>query len=245
MATAVYPGSVKTYTDKVNGVNIVDAADINSVQAEVTAIETGVGTSPATTTLGASVGSFTTTPAASLTARVSNLEAGLTSDITSTTFAGATDGSHVGYTLLYTGNYTSAPGALSISGASYAKIVVVVRITTIGSGTGVTLNVNNASTVKYGFFNYTTGVPTAGGGSTAGGSFPISNVLTPASGDTITAEIYNVNGTGAKTCTWVNGAGFGSAIATAGGTITSAVTTLTLQSSAYPSAATYAIYGVK
>jgi len=242
---AVFPGAVKTYTNKIDGTSVVLAADINSVQEEVNAIETAVGINPATTSLGGSVGTFSLTPPSSVAGRLANLEAGLTSDISSSSFNGATDGSHIGYTLLYTGNFTSAPGALSISGTSYAKIVVVVRITS-GAASSVTLNVNNASTIKYGYFTYTTAVPTAGGGSLTAGSFPISNVATPANNDTITAEIFNVSGTGAKTCTWINGSGFGSGIATAGGSITSAVTTLTLASGgAYPTTATYSIYGVK
>jgi hypothetical protein len=234
---ATYPASLKTYTNKVDGVDTVLAADMNSVQGEIQAIEGELGTNPRTSIIatgGTYNASGTNTTVA---ARLNNLEAGLTGD--------ATDGSRVGYTLLYSGNYTSAPGALAISGASYTKLVVVVRITTIGSGTGVTVNVNGATTVKYGYFNFTTAVPSTGGGSLTGGSFAISNVATPASGDTITAEIYNVNGTGAKTCNWINGAGFGSGIATAGGTITTAVTTLTIASSVYPTTATYSVYGVK
>lgn len=235
---ATYPGGLKTYTNKVDGVDTVLAADMNSVQGEIQAIEAELGVNPRTSSLPSSTGTYNSSGTnTTVAARLTNLEAGLTGD--------AGDGVRVGYTLLHSGNYTSAPGALSIAGSSYTKIVIVVRITTIGSGAGVTVNVNGATTVKYGYFNYTTGVPTTGGGSLTGGAFPISNVATPASGDTITAEIYNVNGTGAKTCTWVNGTGFGSGIATAGGTITGAVTTLTLASSAYPTTATYSIYGVK
>lgn len=234
---ATYPSTLKTYTDKVDGVDLVLAADVNSLQDEVEAIEAELGVSPSDTALPSAGQYYPNGNGSTVAARLTNLEAGLTAE--------STDGSRVGYTLLHSGNYTSSPGALSVAGSAYTKLVVVVRITTIGSGAGVTVNVNGATTVKYGFFNYTTAVPSTGGGSLTGGAFPISNVATPTSGDTITAEIFNVSGSGAKTCTWVNGAGFGSGIATAGGTITSAVTTITLSSSAYPTTATYSIYGVK
>jgi len=237
---ATYPGTVKTYTDKIDGTSIVAAADINSVQQEIQAVETALGTNPATSLIPASVGTYNAAGVStSLSARVGNLEAGLT--------ANATDGSRVGYTLLYSGNFTSAPGAFSVAGASYTKFVVVINVTTAaGTPSSVLLSANSATTVKYGYFNYTTGVPTAGGGSTAGSSFPISNGAGPASNDTITAELYNANGTGGKPASWVNNTGFGSGIATAGGTITSAITSITITSAAaYPTAATYAVYGVK
>jgi len=237
---ATYPGSLKTYTNKVDGIDTVLAADINSVQGEIQAIEAELGVNPRTSSLPASTGAYNSSGTnTTVAARLTNLEAGLTGD--------AGDGVRVGYTLLHSGNFTSAPGALAITGTSYTKLVIVVRVTTAGSSSAITVNVNGATTVKYGGFTYpSSGVPTAGIGSLTGGTFPISNVASPASGDTITAEIYNVNGTGAKSATWVNGVGFGSGIATAGGTITSAVTTLTLQATTtYPTAATYSIYGVK
>jgi hypothetical protein len=233
---ATYPSTLKTYTNKVDGVDLVLAADVNSLQGEVQAIEAELGVDPSNTALPSAGQYYPNGNGSTVADRLTNLEAGLTAE--------STDGYHVGYTLLHNGNYTSAPGALAISSGSFFKIVVVIRITS-GASAGVTLNVNNATTVKYGYFNYTTAVPSTGGGSLTGGSFPISNVAVPTSGDTITAEIFNANGSGAKTCSWVNGAGFGSGIATAGGTITSGISTLTISSSAYPTTATYSIYGVK
>lgn len=238
---AVFPGGVKTYTNKVDGVSVVLAADMNSVQEEVNAIETALGTTPATSVLGTgSIGTYSPVPGplANVSARIKNLEAGLSAE--------STDGSRVGYTLLYSGNFTSAPGALAVTGSSYTKIVVVVRVTTQGAGTSITLAANGATTVKNGYFNYAAGVPTTGGGNTTGvGVFNISNGVGPSSGETVTAEIYNVSGTGAKPATWVNGTGFGSGIATAGGTIANAITTITIAASTYPTTATYSVYGVK
>jgi len=237
---AVFPGGVKTYTDKTDGVSVVLAADINSVQEEVNAVETALGTTPATSVLGTgSIGTYSPVPGAlaNVSARIKNLEAGLSAE--------STDGSRVGYTLLYSGNFTSAPGALSVTGSSYIKIVVVIRVTAVSGATSITLNANSATTIKHGYFGYTTGVPTTGGGSTAGTAFPISNGVGPAAGDTITAELFNVSGSGAKPASWVNGTGFGSGIATAGGTIATAITTITIAASTYPTTATYSVYGVK
>jgi len=58
MTTASYPGALKTYTDKVDGIDTVKAADINSVQAEVQAIEAALSpiTSPVIATDGTHVG---------------------------------------------------------------------------------------------------------------------------------------------------------------------------------------------
>lgn len=44
---AVYPSSLKTFTIKTNKVDLVDAAHINDIQNEVSAIETELGTDPA------------------------------------------------------------------------------------------------------------------------------------------------------------------------------------------------------
>lgn len=234
---ATYPSGLKTYTDKTDGVDFVLAADVNSLQDEVEAIEAELGANPSTTALPSAGQYYPNGNGSTVAARLTNLEAGLTAE--------STDGSRVGYTLLHSGSFASAPGALSVTGSAYTKLVVVVRITTTGSSSSITLTANSATTVKYGYFNYTSGVPTTGGGSTTGGSFPIGNGAAAASGDTITAELYNVNGSGAKTCTWVNGNGFGSGIATAGGTITSAITSITIACGTYPTTATYSVYGVK
>lgn len=43
---ASYPNSIKTFTDKVDGVDIVHAAHVNDLQDEVNAIETELGTNP-------------------------------------------------------------------------------------------------------------------------------------------------------------------------------------------------------
>jgi len=235
---ATYPNALKTYTNKVDGVDTVLAADINSVQDEVQAIQTELGVNPSDSAL-PSAGTYNPNGVSTtLSARVANLEAGLTGN--------ATDGARVGYTLLSSGNYTSAPGAISVAGVSYTKLVVVVNVTTVGSATSILLAMNGITTnsYKHGYFNFTTAVPSTGGGSLTAGAFPISNGVAPAAGDSVTAEIYNVNGAGSKTARWVNGTGFGSG-ATVSGAFTGAITSVTLSSTTYPTSATYAIYGVK
>jgi hypothetical protein len=234
---ATYPAGLKTYTNKTDGVDLVLAADVNSLQDEVEAIEAELGVNPSSTALPSAGQYYPNGNGSTVADRLTNLEAGLT--------AGSTDGYHVGYTLLHSGNFTSAPGALSVPGTAFTKFVVVIRVTTPGSLAGVTLNANGATTLKYGFFNYANAVPTVGGGSTSTGPFPIDNSTNPLANHTITAELYNVNGGGGKTITWINGFGFGNGIALAGGTITAAITTITLAASAYATTATYSIYGVK
>ena len=76
MATASYPSSLKTYTDKVDNVDYVKAADINSLQAEVAAIEATLGASAGTSLLPSSAGNFAYSGGATtLAGRVQNLEA--------------------------------------------------------------------------------------------------------------------------------------------------------------------------
>lgn len=45
--SASYPGTLKSYTNKTNKVDLVDAAHINSVQDEIVAIQTELGVDPA------------------------------------------------------------------------------------------------------------------------------------------------------------------------------------------------------
>jgi hypothetical protein len=231
---ASYPGVVKTYTDKVNGVDYVNAADVNSLQQEVQAVETALGANVATSSL-PSAGSYNANGVStSLTARLTNVEAGLT--------AGATDGTRVGYTLLYSGNFTSAPGALSVTGSSYQKFVVVISIFTAAAATPgvVSLTINGAASQRSSYVAWTsTGTITA---SSAGTTAFIGNGTAHVVNETITAEISNVSGTTFKPLTWTNNNGYGQ------GTITNsaAVTSITIAASlSYPISATYTIYGVK
>lgn len=232
---ASYPGAIKSFTTKVDGSTIVNAVDVNSLQEEVTAIETALGTNPATSLIPSSVGTYNSGGVStSLSARVGNLEAGLT--------ANATDGTRVGYTLLYSGNFTSAPGALSVTGSSYQKFVIVISIFTAAAATPgvVSLTINGAASQRSSYVAWTsTGTISA---SSAGTTAFIGNGIAHVANETITAEISNVSGTTFKPLTWTNNNGYGQ------GTITNsaAVTSITIAASlSYPISATYAIYGVK
>jgi hypothetical protein len=233
---ATYPSVVKTYTDKVNGTSVVDAADINSVQAEITAIETELGVSPKTSIIGQSSQTYSTgVTNSTVAARLTNIEAGLT--------AGAADGSRIGYTQLATGSVGTST-SISVAGASYVKLVVVINITTIGSGTAITMGANGATSPKYGHFSFA--ATPAGLGSAAGsGGIPVSSAQVPASGDTITVEFYNVAGAGVKPVSFINAYGWGTGALISGGTVTSALTTITITCSTAPTTSTYTVYGVK
>ena len=165
---AVYPGAVKSYTDKVNGTSIVDAADINSVQAEVNAIETELGAAPRTSTIGVSSVTYSSTgPNSTVADRIKNLEGGIT--------AGASDGSRIGYTQLDQKTLTASGAGGSVSftsiSASYQKLVIQIDFTAVTTGTALsaTLNGLTTNTYNYGRVQYVTGTTTytAGSPSTA------------------------------------------------------------------------------
>jgi hypothetical protein len=235
---ASYPSNVKSFTTKVDGVTTVAAADINDVQSEIVAVETALGTNPATSVLGSgSIGSYTAAPGTltNVSARLQNIEAGLS--------ASSTDGSRIGYTQLATGSVGTST-SITVAGASYVKLVVVINITTIGSGTAITMGANSATSSKYGHFSFA--ATPAGLGSAAGsGGIPVSSAQVPASGDTITVEFYNVAGAGVKPVSFINAYGWGTGALISGGTVTSAITTITITCSTAPTTSTYTVYGVK
>lgn len=77
MATSpTYPSSVKSFgLDRIDGTDVVIASDVNSAYAEIVAIETVIGTNPLSTGFGGSYSSASTP--ATVSARISNVEAGL------------------------------------------------------------------------------------------------------------------------------------------------------------------------
>jgi hypothetical protein len=78
---ASYPLSVRPFTTKVNVLNIVDAADPNSLQEEVVAIETTLGLNPALSTTPSPSNSFAnSTQFATVVQRLANIETGLVAD---------------------------------------------------------------------------------------------------------------------------------------------------------------------
>ena len=137
MTTASYPGALKTYTDKVDGIDTVKAADINSVQAEVQAIEAAL--SPATSPVV------------------------------------ATDGTHVGYTILATQIITTsaATGSTTFSSISgvYSKLILQIGLTSSTTPGALTFTLNGVSTnYAYTAQVYGTATPTT---STAATSVPL------------------------------------------------------------------------
>lgn len=198
---ASFPGAVKTYTDKVDGVDYVKSADINSLQAEVTAVETAL------------------------------------SNVVDTS-----GNQKIGYVQLATGSFSSFPGAISAAGSSYQKLVIVVAVTTPGSGTGVVVNANSSSSHKYAYTNILASPTVAG--AVAGVAVPVTSAAL-ATNETIVVEIHNVSGTGAKPINWISGSSYGAGLMVSGGTITAAITSITISATTYPTTATYTIYGVK
>lgn len=78
---ASYPGAIVNFSTKHDLTDVIDAADPNTIQAEVVALETAVGTNPATGATQAA-GSYLASNRtfASLSARVTNVEHGLVAD---------------------------------------------------------------------------------------------------------------------------------------------------------------------
>jgi hypothetical protein len=80
--TASYPTNLRAFSTKRNTLDIVDAADPNSIQEEVIAIENILGVNPNISTAPVSSGTFVTTSTAysNLTDRLANIETGIVSD---------------------------------------------------------------------------------------------------------------------------------------------------------------------
>jgi hypothetical protein len=78
---ASYPNSVKAFTPKVNVVDLIQAADPNSLFDEVTAIESVIGTTPSIATAATSAGwANTATDYTTLNGRLANIEKGIVAD---------------------------------------------------------------------------------------------------------------------------------------------------------------------
>jgi len=78
---ASYPNNVKSFTPKVNVVDLIQAADPNSLFDEVTAIESVIGTTPSVATAATSSGwANTATDYTTLNGRLANIEKGIVAD---------------------------------------------------------------------------------------------------------------------------------------------------------------------
>ena len=79
---ASYPASVRPFTTKTNILSVIDAADPNSLQEEVVAIETTLGVNPALSTSVVATDSFigASTQYSTVNARLANIEKGIVGD---------------------------------------------------------------------------------------------------------------------------------------------------------------------
>lgn len=78
---ASYPTSVKAFTPKVNIVDVIQAADPNSIFDEITAIESVIGTTPSLATAATASGwANTATDYTTIVARLANIEKGIVAD---------------------------------------------------------------------------------------------------------------------------------------------------------------------
>ena len=78
---ASYPTSVRSFTTKVNVVDIIEASHPNSLQEEVIALESVIGTSPSLATAATASGwANTATDYVTVKARLANIEKGIVAD---------------------------------------------------------------------------------------------------------------------------------------------------------------------
>lgn len=81
--TATYPGTVRPFTVKRDNFDTVYAADVDSLQDEVIAVESTLGTNPNLSTTVTSSGTFNSISQTyqTVSARIANVEAGVVGDV--------------------------------------------------------------------------------------------------------------------------------------------------------------------
>lgn len=77
---AVYPGAIRSFTTKVNNIDIIDAAHPNVLQEEVVAVESTLGVNPQISTSPTTGWISISTNFATVAERLANIEKGLVSD---------------------------------------------------------------------------------------------------------------------------------------------------------------------
>lgn len=109
---ASYPSAVRSFSTKTNVIDIIDAADPNSLQEEVIAIESAIGINPALSTTPNSSSGFTATSTqySTLVQRLANIENGIIGD-THTQYLKKTGGETVT-------NTSAVAVGLTVKGAS-------------------------------------------------------------------------------------------------------------------------------
>ena len=78
--TAVYPGAVRSFTTKVNNIDIIDASHPNVLQEEVVAIQNVLGINPQTSSGLTGIYVSVSTEFGSVSERLDNIEKGITGD---------------------------------------------------------------------------------------------------------------------------------------------------------------------
>lgn len=79
--TASYPSSVKVFTTHVNVTEVIDAGHPNTIQDEVVAIESTIGTTPSVATAATASGwANTATDYSTINGRLANIEKGVVAD---------------------------------------------------------------------------------------------------------------------------------------------------------------------
>lgn len=129
---AVFPGSVRVYTDKVDLVDTVLANHVNLLQDEVTAVQSTLGTG----LLASSWAGTYTNPSThvTLTARLTNIEAGIKSNTSAlTTHASATTAVHG-----VSGNIVGTTNTQTLTNKTLTSPTVSSPTITGGSLTGAT-----------------------------------------------------------------------------------------------------------
>lgn len=125
---AVYPGSIKSFTIKVNNTDIIDAAHPNTLQDEVVAIETTLGTNPALGTSNLSTATYDNngTLFTNVSARIANIEKGVVGD-THTQYLKKTGGTVTGTVTMSGATITGVPTPSSssdVANKSYVDLAV-------------------------------------------------------------------------------------------------------------------------
>lgn len=155
---ASFPTSVRAFSTKVNVVDTIDASHPNTVQEEIIAIESVIGTDPATSTAPSSGGTFTSsiTDFVTIKDRLANIETGIVAD-THTQYVKIVGGSTI------TSSANSVVG-LIVKGASGQSAnlqewknnsnSVVGSITAAGDLTVTNVNADNVSAIAQSVVNH-------------------------------------------------------------------------------------------
>ena len=131
---AQYPASIKTFTSKVDNTDTVIASDVNLIYDEVTALETTLGTIPATSsTWSGTFDSTSTTDWSTVGARITNIEHGLNTAYNSR--VNTAGGSTIASTSTTVGLTISTSGTGNLLAAGNTVINSSGNIVTIDGGT--------------------------------------------------------------------------------------------------------------